>query len=124
MEDTPKKDTVERMPRRYETDPTLTGYNESSAQLTDDVANGALDVKQAQAANAAVKNGIAAVKTQLSLIKDIRTMNDDSLVRFAADLIGGPQGERFHDAVIAGNRQRQISTDRKPAPENDKPTEG
>jgi hypothetical protein len=115
--------STQRMAAPYNTEPTLSGYNESSARLTDDVANGTLEEKKAQAANASVRNGISSIKTQVSLLKSVDTMKDPTLVRMAADMMGGDLGRRFRSVADARDKQRQIATNTQSAAQNDKPTE-
>src|SRR5262245_30757302 len=115
--------STQRMAAPYNTEPTLSGYNESSARLVDDVANGSLDVKQAQSANASVSNGISSIKTQVSLLRSVDKMKDPTLVRMAADMVGGDLGRRFHGLADTRDKQRQIAANTQSAPQGDKPTE-
>jgi hypothetical protein len=115
--------STQRMAAPYDTEPTLSGYNISSARLVDDTANGNLDVKQAQAANAAAKNGISSIQTQLKILTGVDQIKDTNLLRMAADMMGGSTGKRFRELIDARDEQRQIAANPQSGPQDDKPTE-
>lgn len=116
--------TTQRMAAPYHTDPTLSGFRETSARVVDDVMNNNVDPKQAAQANAAVSNGIAAVKVQHAILKGADQLKDPELQRLSADLLGGESGKRFHGLIDARDRQRQITADRADGAQGDQSHQG
>jgi hypothetical protein len=116
--------TTQRLASPYDTEANLAGFCETSAKLCDDVANGLMEHPIAKQANAAISNGIASIKTQVSLVRAVDRLKDPALLRVAADMMGGASGKRFLELAATRNEQRQIAADKSSGAASDKSDQG